>query len=68
MGYISGYYCDRCGKYGELWQVPKMGIVFAQKSAREEGWQIGKRGWLCPECKKEVLDYANAKRRCDDGA
>lgn len=67
MGYISGYFCDRYGKYGEQW-LANFGVVFARKQARENGWQIGKMGWLCPECKKEVLDYANAKRRCDDGA
>lgn len=52
MGLIftTKYVCDKCGKVGMEWNCafPK---TTAMEIARNDGWQIGMNGWICPDCK-----------------
>lgn len=67
MGYISGYCCDRCEITKTIYNGRAVSPKGAAAEAREAGWMIWEYGWLCPKCKKAVLDYAKPKRCCDDG-
>lgn len=51
MGYVTQISCDRCGA-GYRWTDTTVSLSIAKSIARSEGWQVGKRGWFCPECQK----------------
>lgn len=51
MGYKVIIECDRCG-CGYQWKDETVNISTAKKLVRNYGWQVGKKGWICPDCKK----------------
>ncbi len=52
MAYKVYFDCDKCG-VGYSWTNYSVTMPRATAIARKEGWQVGKRGWLCPSCKKK---------------
>lgn len=52
MAYEVRVVCDKCG-CGYSYKDFSLGKTLAAKWAREKGWQIGKRGWFCPDCKRK---------------
>lgn len=51
MGYKVIVRCDTCGN-GFSWTDITVTYNTAIRIARNEGWQVGKKGWLCPNCKQ----------------
>ena len=51
MAYEVRVVCDKCGG-GFYWTNSSVSKSEATRIARKKGWQIGKRGWVCPDCKK----------------
>lgn len=57
MAYNVYYACDRCGlTYG--WINYSVCYSDAVAIAREKGWQVGKKGWFCPDCKQAIRKRA----------
>lgn len=50
MAYTVYYECDKCGKLGGAWRNYSVSLSVCTRIARSEGWKIGKRGWICPNC------------------
>lgn len=51
MAFHVYYTCDKCGlTYG--WTDCTVTYNSAIRIARSEGWQVGKKGWFCPKCRK----------------
>ena len=57
MAYNVYFACDKCGNEGMAWCNHSVSLSICIKLAREAGWKVGKRGWICPRCqqKKEAL-------------
>lgn len=53
MAYVVYFACDCCGNDAGGWVNHTVSLSVAQRIAREKGWQVGKRGWICPECQKK---------------
>ena len=52
MGFITIIQCDKCCKKKGLCN----GVItkkFAMQISREDGWSIGQKQTLCPDCRKE---------------
>lgn len=56
MAYIEYIACDKCGKDMLISIDMSFGITFARSYARKNGWQVGEKGWICPECKRRAKD------------
>lgn len=54
MAYVVYIACDKCGTDMGGWVDTPVGIGFAKKYARKQGWQVGKTGWFCPTCKRQI--------------
>lgn len=55
MAFYSGYACDKCGTAMEsngLTSDEVFSITHLRKSAKSEGWSVGKKEVLCPNCRK----------------
>lgn len=50
MSYRVYVSCDKCGD-GFYWDDHTVNISTAGNVARDRGWQVGKKGWYCPECR-----------------
>ena len=57
MAYNVYFACDKCGNEGMAWCNHSVSLNICIELARETGWKVGKRGWICPRCqqKKEAL-------------
>lgn len=62
MAYNVYFACDKCGVEGLAWTNHMVAYSTCVQFAREMGWKVGKRGWICPKCqnlnkrtKKEVV-------------
>lgn len=53
MAYNVYFACDRCGVMCS-WTNFTVNYSCAIKYARSKGWQVGKKGWFCPECKAKM--------------
>ncbi len=42
--------CDLCGT-GKEWFGHEISMASCRSIARNEGWTVGTKGWLCPKCK-----------------
>lgn len=51
MAYRVSFHCDRCGD-GFVWVDTTVTYNFAIRIARSKGWQVGKKGWFCPNCRQ----------------
>ena len=51
MSYKVVVSCDNCGN-GYRWEDYTITMNRAMRIARGEGWSVGKKGWLCPACRK----------------
>ena len=51
MAFNSYYACDKCGRVGGAWINYTVCVGTAVSIARKKGWQIGKNGWFCPNCR-----------------
>lgn len=63
MAYSVCVICDVCGS-GYQWEDHSVSYSTAARIARKDGWSIGKRGWLCPACRKDSTE--NEKREVED--
>lgn len=64
MAYNVYFACDQCGEVGAAWANHGVSQSICIKIAREAGWKVGKKGWICPSCqesnkRKERKDAAN---------
>ena len=50
MAYNVYFVCEKCGK-GYNWVNVTVSLDNAIKLARRCGWQVGKNGWFCNDCK-----------------
>lgn len=50
MGFEVSITCDGCGK-GVVYEDSPVSYSFEKRNRRNYGWQIGKKGWLCPKCR-----------------
>ncbi len=54
MAYNIYFACDNCGATPSLWINTTVSLSKAIKIARRRGWQVGKRGWICPNCQAKM--------------
>ncbi len=54
MAYNVYFACDNCGNVGASWVNYNARLANTIKIAREHGWRVGKRGWICPDCKAKM--------------
>lgn len=54
MGYIVGIICDGpdCKEDFGFWENFTITKATATRWARDAGWQVGKKGWFCPKCRR----------------
>ena len=52
MAYNVYFCCDICGATWS-WVNVTVNLSCAQRIARAKGWQVGKNGWFCPDCKTQ---------------
>lgn len=50
MAFNVYYCCDKCG-VTHNWTNCDPNFNRAVRIARKSGWQVGKTGWYCPECR-----------------
>lgn len=50
MGYKVICRCDKCGA-AVYWENMSVSLADATDIARRDGWQIGKKGWFCKNCR-----------------
>lgn len=50
MAYNVYFVCDKCGATYS-WVNFTVTYCEAIRYAREKGWQVGKRGWFCADCR-----------------
>lgn len=50
MAYNVYFSCDVCGTTHN-WVNVSIGYGLAVRIARKAGWQVGKTGWFCPDCR-----------------
>lgn len=55
MAYVVYFACDSCGREGGAWVNRTVSLSIATAIAREYGWKVGKRGWICPHCQGQQL-------------
>ncbi len=53
MAYNVYFSCDHCGGIGAAWINHSVSLSLCEKIARDAGWKVGKRGWICPMCQKK---------------
>lgn len=53
MAYTVYFSCDHCGGIGAAWINHSLSLSLCEKIARDAGWKVGKRGWICPMCQKK---------------
>lgn len=53
VAYVVYYACDRCGREGAAWVNHSVSFSICVKIARDDGWKVGKRGWICPSCQRK---------------
>lgn len=63
MAYIVYFACDYCGKEGGAWMNRTVSQGIVTKIARDRGWQVGKRGYVCPKCQRKRKDGGQAPQR-----
>ena len=51
MAYNVYYSCDKCGNT-HSWINHSVSFSIAKAMARSNGWEVGKRGWYCPKCRR----------------
>jgi len=51
--FFHGFTCDNCGA-GRQYNYDCMTKKELVRGARKHGWSVGKRGILCPTCRKVV--------------
>lgn len=61
MSYNVYIACDKCGRCAN-WVNYTVNYSNAVRLARSWGWQVGKKGWFCSECKQK----ANRKTKGGD--
>ncbi len=61
MSYSVNATCDYCG-CGYKWKDITLNKTSAIRIVRGYGWQVGKKGWICPECKKEFFSKRKSKK------
>lgn len=59
MAYVVYFACDSCGREGGTWVNRTVSLSIASGIAREYGWKVGKKGWICPYCQKEKQKRRN---------
>lgn len=50
MAYNVYFCCDKCGATWS-WVNQTVNLSTATRIARKYGWQVGKTGWLCQNCR-----------------
>ena len=55
MAYNVYFACDKCGNEGMAWCNHSVSLSICIKLAREAGWKVGKRGWICPRCQQKRM-------------
>lgn len=66
MAFNSYYACDKCGRVGGAWINCTATFGTVVQIARKKGWQIGKNGWYCPNCrtvKRSSRRYSTSNRK-----
>ena len=64
MAYNVYFACDRCGTEGLSWVNHMVAYSTCVMYARQSGWKVGTRGWICPTCqKKERLEKERREKR-----
>lgn len=53
MAYVVYFACDSCGLEGGVWVNRTVSLSVTTEIAREHGWKVGKRGWICPSCQNK---------------
>lgn len=53
MAYVVYFACDTCGREGAAWVNRTVSLNISTEIAREYGWRVGKRGWICPSCQNK---------------
>lgn len=53
MAYNVYFACDVCGNEGLSWVNHMVAYSTCVMYARQSGWKVGKRGWICPSCQKK---------------
>lgn len=54
MAYNVYFSCDNCGTEGGACCNITVSLARAEKIARRQGWRLGKRGWICPNCQEKM--------------
>lgn len=64
MSYMVGIFCDGCkdGCAG-VWENETVNISSATRTAREQGWSVGKNGWFCSKCRRKKGDKRNVESK-----
>lgn len=65
MAYIVYFACDCCGTEGGVWMNCTISKSDAMKNARQKGWQVGRRGYVCPQCQGKQKKSGQAPQRED---
>lgn len=63
MAYNCYFACDKCGTEGGAWTNYTVSLAVCERLARRDGWQVGKRGWFCPNCRARMAAERAKKRR-----
>lgn len=64
MAYNVYFACDICGTEGLNWVNHMVSYSTCVMYARQRGWKVGKRGWICPTCQKRaLLEKARKEKR-----
>lgn len=50
MAYNVYFQCEKCGN-SYCRTNYTISLTRATKIARKKGWQVGKKGWFCPNCR-----------------
>lgn len=61
MAYAVHFACDRCGRFGGAWVNRTVSLSIATELAREYGWEVGKRGWICPSCQNKKAEKSGER-------
>lgn len=64
MSYMVGIFCDGpgCKECAGCWENFTVNQTSAMRTAREQGWSVGKKGWLCPKCRRKGKGKNDAAR------
>ncbi len=61
MAYNVYFACDNCGTEGGAMCNRTVSLAKATTIARKLGWCVGKRGWICPNCKAKTNKAGRSK-------